>query len=111
MLLKALELGPFLANCYIVGSEKTKEGFILDPVAEAETIMDNVRQLDLTIKLIVATHSHPDQHSCTNQYSYTNQYSCTNKYAYPHPDQYFYTNKYAYPHSDQYSYTNSDKNI
>ena len=60
MLLKALELGPFLANCYIVGSEKTKEGFILDPVAEAETIMDNVRQLGLTIKLIVATHSHPD---------------------------------------------------
>lgn len=60
MLLKALELGPFLANCYIVGSEKTKEGFILDPVAEAETIMDNVRQLGLTIKLIVATHTHPD---------------------------------------------------
>ncbi|MCK5654249.1 MAG: MBL fold metallo-hydrolase [Dehalococcoidia bacterium] len=60
MLLKALELGPFLANCYIVGSEKTKEGLILDPVAEAETIMDNVRQLGLTIKLIVATHTHPD---------------------------------------------------
>jgi len=60
MLLKALELGPFLANCYIIGSEKTKEGFILDPVAEAETIMDNVRQLGLTIKLIVATHTHPD---------------------------------------------------
>ena len=60
MLLKALELGPFLANCYIVGSEKTKEGLILDPVAEAETIMKNVRQLGLTIKLIIATHSHPD---------------------------------------------------
>jgi len=60
MLLKALELGPFLANCYIVGSEKTKEGLILDPVAEAQTIMDNVRQLGLTIKLIVATHTHPD---------------------------------------------------
>ena len=60
MLLKALELGPFLANCYIVGSEKTKEGLILDPVAEAETIMKNVRQLGLTIKLIIATHCHPD---------------------------------------------------
>ncbi len=60
MLLKVLELGPFLANCYIVGSEKTREGMILDPVAEAETIMENVRQLGLTIKLIIATHSHPD---------------------------------------------------
>ncbi len=67
MLLKALELGPFLANCYIVGSEKTKEGFILDPVAEAETIMDNVRQLGLTIKLIVATHSHPDHITALHQ--------------------------------------------
>ncbi len=55
-----LELGPFASNCYIVGSEKTKEGMIIDPCAEPETIMDNVRQLGLTIKLIVATHAHPD---------------------------------------------------
>jgi hydroxyacylglutathione hydrolase len=60
MLLRALELGPFAANCYIVGADNTKEGIVIDPVAEAETIMDNVRQLGLTIKLIVATHSHPD---------------------------------------------------
>lgn len=60
MILKALELGPFAANCYIVGSEKTKEGMIIDPGAEAETIMESVRQLGLTIKLIVATHAHPD---------------------------------------------------
>lgn len=60
MLLRALELGPFAANCYIVGAEKTREGLIIDPTAEAETIMDNVRQLGLTIKLIVATHAHPD---------------------------------------------------
>ena len=60
MILRALELGPFASNCYIVGSEKTKEGMIIDPCADAETIMDNVRQLGLTIKLIVATHAHPD---------------------------------------------------
>jgi hydroxyacylglutathione hydrolase len=60
MLIRTLELGPFLANCYIVGTEQAGEGMIIDPVAEAETIMENVSQLDLTIKLIVATHSHPD---------------------------------------------------
>jgi glyoxylase-like metal-dependent hydrolase (beta-lactamase superfamily II) len=60
MILRMLELGPFASNCYIVGSEKTKEGMIIDPCAEPETIMDNVRQLGLTIKLIVATHAHPD---------------------------------------------------
>jgi hydroxyacylglutathione hydrolase len=60
MLFRVLELGPFLANCYIVGSDISGEGIIIDPVAEAETIMDNVHQLGLTIKLIIATHSHPD---------------------------------------------------
>ena len=60
MILKALELGPFASNCYIVGSEKTKEGMIIDPGTEAETIMESVRQLGLSIKLIVATHAHPD---------------------------------------------------
>jgi glyoxylase-like metal-dependent hydrolase (beta-lactamase superfamily II) len=60
MILRALELGPFASNCYIVGSEATKEGMIIDPCAEAETIMDNVRQLGLAIKLIVATHAHID---------------------------------------------------
>jgi hydroxyacylglutathione hydrolase len=60
MILRMLELGPFASNCYIVGSEKTKEGMIIDPCAEAETILDNVHQLGLAIKLIVATHAHPD---------------------------------------------------
>ncbi|MFQ5924675.1 MAG: MBL fold metallo-hydrolase [Dehalococcoidia bacterium] len=60
MILRALELGLFASTCYIVGSEKTKEGMIIDPGAEAETIMESVRQLGLTIELIVATHAHPD---------------------------------------------------
>ena len=60
MILRGLELGPFAANCYIVGSEKTGEGMIIDPTAESETILEHVRQLGLTIKLIVATHSHVD---------------------------------------------------
>jgi len=60
MILTGLELGPFGSNCFVVGSEKTKEGMIIDPCAESDTIMDSVRQLGLTIKLIVATHAHPD---------------------------------------------------
>jgi hydroxyacylglutathione hydrolase len=60
MLLKTLELGMFLTNCYIVGSESTHEGMIIDPAAEAERILDNVRRMGLKIKLVVATHSHPD---------------------------------------------------
>ena len=58
--MKRLEVGPFASNCYIVGSEATKEGMIIDPGAEAAAILDTVSQLGLTIKLIVATHSHVD---------------------------------------------------
>ena len=60
MIIRALELSPFLTNCYIVGSEETKEGMIIDPADSADVIMENVRQLGLTIKLVVATHVHPD---------------------------------------------------
>lgn len=60
MILKMLEVGPFASNCYIVGSEATKEGMIIDPGAEADTILQNVRQLGLDIKLIVLTHAHMD---------------------------------------------------
>ncbi len=60
MIIRVLELSPFLTNCYIVGSEETKEGIIIDPADDAEAIMENVRQMGLTIKLVVATHVHPD---------------------------------------------------
>lgn len=48
------------ANCYIVGSEQTKDGLIVDPGGGAEAILDEVNKLGLKIKLIVITHSHPD---------------------------------------------------
>ena len=57
MILKTLELMPFLTNCYIVGSEVSREGMIVDPAVDADTIMRNVEELGLTIKLVVATHA------------------------------------------------------
>lgn len=60
MILRGLEVGPFLSNCYIVGSEITKEGMVIDPGDEARGILKNAQELGLTIKLIVATHGHID---------------------------------------------------
>ncbi len=60
MILKTLVVGPYMSNCYIVGSGKTKEGMIIDPGAEAEAIVETVRKLGLSIKLLVLTHSHVD---------------------------------------------------
>ena len=60
MILKKLVVGPYASNCYIVGSEKTKEGIIIDPGDDAEKILKTVEESGLKIKLIVITHGHVD---------------------------------------------------
>jgi hydroxyacylglutathione hydrolase len=60
LIVRKLVVGPYASNCYIVGSEATKEGMIIDPGANASEILGKVRELGLKIKLIVLTHRHPD---------------------------------------------------
>lgn len=60
MILKLLPLGQFQTNCYLVGSETTKEGIVIDPGSDPLVILDQVRRLDLKISLIVNTHAHLD---------------------------------------------------
>jgi hydroxyacylglutathione hydrolase len=60
MIIKMLVVGPFAANCYIVGSSTTKQGMIIDPGAEADTILRTVQQTALSISIIVITHAHID---------------------------------------------------
>ena len=60
MIVKGLEVGPFMSNCFIVGSEETREGMIIDPGAEPGRILRTVDDSGLSIKLIVATHMHAD---------------------------------------------------
>jgi hydroxyacylglutathione hydrolase len=60
MILKTLVVGPFASNCYIVGSESSKPGIIIDPGAEAKLILRTVNDLGLTIHLILITHAHID---------------------------------------------------
>ena len=40
MILQKLVVGPLTTNCYIVGSEKTKEAMVIDPADEADRIHD-----------------------------------------------------------------------
>lgn len=60
MIVRKLVVGPIASNCYIIGSEKTKEAMIVDPGADPQEILLMVRTLGLTVKLIVLTHRHPD---------------------------------------------------
>lgn len=60
MIIRKLVVGPLASNCYIVGSESTHEGMIIDPADEVENILKTVQTLGLKIKVIVLTHGHPD---------------------------------------------------
>lgn len=60
MIIDTVVVGPFATNCYIVGSESSKEGIIIDPGDEAGVILRRVSELGLDIKLIVLTHGHID---------------------------------------------------
>ena len=66
MIFKMLAVGPYMSNCYIVGCESTKEGIIIDPGADSDRILQIVLDLELDIKLIMATHGHIDHVSAVN---------------------------------------------
>ena len=60
MIIERLEVGLLASNCYLVGDESTKEGIIIDPGAEAEKILEKVKDLGLQVKSIMLTHRHID---------------------------------------------------
>jgi glyoxylase-like metal-dependent hydrolase (beta-lactamase superfamily II) len=60
MVIERLELAPFGSNCYIISADSAKEGIIIDPGAQGDSILEKVEALGLTIKHIVLTHAHFD---------------------------------------------------
>jgi glyoxylase-like metal-dependent hydrolase (beta-lactamase superfamily II) len=60
MILKMLTVGFIATNCYVVGSDKSRQGMVIDPGAEAKSILKAVESLNLKLKCIVLTHSHFD---------------------------------------------------
>ena len=60
MIFEALTVGYIATNCYIVGSDVSKRGMIIDPGAGAKTILAAVDSLKLKVEMIVVTHSHFD---------------------------------------------------
>ncbi len=60
MLIHKLVVGGWRANCYIVGSEATRQGLIIDPGDQEHDILIEVRETGLDIRALVATHGHID---------------------------------------------------
>lgn len=57
---KTFPVPPLSCNCTILGDPKTKEAVVVDPGGDADRILREVRELGLTIRLILHTHAHFD---------------------------------------------------
>ncbi len=55
-----LAAGIYAANCYIVYSETTREGLIVDPGGDAEDIIRTVDENNIKVVGIILTHGHAD---------------------------------------------------
>ena len=60
MIIKKLVVGFLETNCYIVGCERTKKAFIVDPGAESSRIIEEVKKEHLNPEYIINTHGHGD---------------------------------------------------
>lgn len=60
MIVKRIPAGIYAANCYVLYSEKDKEGIIVDPGGDADDILKFVNDNDIKITSIVLTHGHGD---------------------------------------------------
>ncbi len=56
--LKRLEVGSFENNCYLLISPQSRESVIIDPAAEGERILEEVK--GTKVKYILITHGHMD---------------------------------------------------
>lgn len=58
--IKYVTLGIASTNAYVIGDDATNEAVLIDPVDQAETLVQVASESGWTIKLILATHAHFD---------------------------------------------------
>lgn len=59
-MLRKLVVGPFQANCYIVGHPETKEGLVIDPGGDVHRLVTELGRAQLRLIYILITHGHVD---------------------------------------------------
>lgn len=67
MIIKQLTVGPIMANCFILGCEKTLQAAVIDPGDEAHRILQVLAQHQLTVTQIINTHGHFDHVSANRK--------------------------------------------
>jgi len=59
-MLKKMAVGPYQANCYILGCNKTMQGVVIDPGDEVSRIVKEISRAGIRIGRILITHGHFD---------------------------------------------------
>ena len=65
MILDVFAVGPFQANCYLLGCPATRRALVLDPGDEPERIARRIEELGLQPDLYLHTHGHIDHVGAT----------------------------------------------
>jgi len=60
VIIQKLEVGPIMANCFILGCENTKEAAVIDPGDDADRILMALAKAELKVKCLINTHGHFD---------------------------------------------------
>lgn len=60
MIIKQLTVGPIMANCFILGCERTRQAAVIDPGDETDKVLMSLAAEKLTLKYILNTHGHFD---------------------------------------------------
>jgi len=60
MILKMMEVGPLMVNCYIVGDEQSRDAAVFDPGGDVDLILKTLAGEGLTVTHIFNTHAHWD---------------------------------------------------
>ena len=60
MILQSLAVGPIMANCFILGCEKTRKAAVIDPGDDSNRILVKLAEQKLTVEYLINTHGHFD---------------------------------------------------
>ena len=60
LIIKELAVGPFMANCFILGCEESNDAVVIDPGGDTDRILSALAESHLKVKYIINTHAHVD---------------------------------------------------